>query len=193
MTPLILAKGLNISPNKASAWFPYIEETFTKYSIDSPNKQAGFLGQIAVESGSLKWLRELWGPTPIQRTYERNFAAAWPPTPEDQTNRKAFMLGNSEVGDGFRFRGGGLIQTTGRGNFTKLSEALGHDFISHSVDIALPEWASLSAGQYWEDNSLNDIADAQDWQTLTRRINGGLTAYNERLAFIKTFLELLNV
>ena len=192
MTPEILSKGFNISLAKAQEWCPAFEMAFSKYEINTPERQAGFLGQVAVESGCLQWTRELWGPTTQQKRYEREFASAWPPTPQDQTNKLAYELGNFEKGDGFLFRGGGLIETTGRTNYTSLTLALDHDFISAPEDIALPEFAVASAGHYWNEHDLNQLADAQNWRKITLRTNGGLTAYAKRLAFTETFLKLLS-
>jgi len=186
-----LAKGFNISEALAETWLPAFLETFTKYDISTPERQAGFLGQVAVESGCLKWTREIWGPTAQQKRYERNQQAAWPPTPQDQTNKLAYELGNFDVGDGFNFRGGGLIQTTGRTNYVALTLHLDHDFISNPADIALPEWSCLSAGYYWNSKDLNTFADAQDWKTITLKVNGGLTAFQERVQFTESFLTLL--
>lgn len=187
----LLVTGFGISEQEAEKWLPAFLETFKKYDISTPERQAGFLGQVAVESGCLKWTRELWGPTAQQKKYERNFNAAWPPTDQDETNRVAYSLGNAIAGDGFAFRGGGLIQTTGRTNYAALTMHLEHDFLSNPQDIALPEWCVLSAGFYWDTHSLNTFADQKLWKTITLRVNGGLTAYDERLQYTVKFLTLL--
>lgn len=84
-----------------------------RYHINTPARLAAFLAQIGHESGKLAWTRELWGPTGPQSRYDGR---------ED--------LGNTEPGDGYRFRGRGLIQITGRDNYRTASDALGHDFIA---------------------------------------------------------------
>src|SRR6267378_3364403 len=88
-----------------------INSTFVEFAIDTPKRQALWLAQVAHESNGFLWLREIWGPSPAQRAYE-------PPS------RKAQDLGNTQPGDGFRYRGRGLIQITGRANYAACGEAL---------------------------------------------------------------------
>lgn len=156
-----------------------------EYEINTPQRAAHFIAQLAQESGELRYARELWGPTAQQLRYERNFNAPWNRT--DPTNALAFGLGNSEAGDGARFMGRGLIQLTGRFNYTKFSRIL---FGSEQVLLARPEMleqpelATRSAGAYWVDRGCNELADKNDGVTITRRINGGLTHYDRRMLYL---------
>lgn len=136
-----------------------------EFGIDTPTRQAAFLAQIGHESGGLHWSVEIWGPTEAQRRYE---------------GRRD--LGNVQIGDGFRFRGRGLIQTTGRANYTATGKALGVDLIAKPELLALPELAARSAAWYWKSRDLNALADAGDFERITRKINGGLNGQAERIA-----------
>lgn len=130
-----------------------------KYEINTPKRIAAFLAQLAHESGSFKYVREL-------------------ASGEAYEGRKD--LGNTEQGDGVRFKGRGLIQITGRSNYKALSVALNYDFIAHPEDLEKPGAATLSAGWFWNKNGLNAIADSADFKKLTKRINGGYNGLKDR-------------
>ena len=83
-------------------------------------------------------------------------------------------LGNTIKGDGFRYRGRGLLQTTGRANYRSLSRRLGVDFEAKPELLAEYKWAALSAADYWDSRKLNALADLGDFERITRKINGGL-------------------
>ena len=156
----------------AARWLPHIEAACGLYGIDTPARVAAFLAQIGHESGGLRYATELWGPTPAQQRYAGR---------QD--------LGNTQPGDGARFKGHGLIQTTGRYNHARvrdrLRERLGDavpDFEADPVALASDEWAAVSAADYWDDKGLNALADAGDFEAITRRINGGLNGLADRKA-----------
>lgn len=96
-----LARATGARIDRATAYLQAIEEAMGEFQIDTPERQAAFLAQIGHESGGLHWLVELWGPTPAQERYEHRAD-----------------LGNTRPGDGYRFRGRGLIQTRGFGAVT---------------------------------------------------------------------------
>lgn len=164
MTPKDLALSTGARIDRAVTFLPYIEAAMLEFGIDTPARQAAFLAQIGHESGGLHWLVELWGPTDAQRRYEMRYD-----------------LGNTNPGDGLRFRGRGLIQLTGRANYVKASEALDVDLIAEPQRLGEPELAARSAAWFWSTHGCNELADSGDFEKLTRRVNGGLNGYPERL------------
>ena len=164
MSPEQLASALGINLHRAQTWADPLSAAMALYAIDSPERQAAFIAQVGHESGRLVYVRELWGPTPAQEGYE------------GRTD-----LGNTEPGDGMRFMGRGLIQITGRANYQKVSDALGIDFVSSPELLQEPSNACLSAAWFWNLKNLNDLADIGDFNTITRRINGGLNGLQDRL------------
>jgi putative chitinase len=175
VTPETLAAALGIPVSRTQAWADPISAAMALWAIDSDARQAAFLAQIGHESGRLVYVRELWGPTPAQAGYE---------------GRKD--LGNTEPGDGKRFMGRGLIQITGRANYQKASDALGIDFVSSPELLEQPSNAALSAAWFWNVHGLNDLADAGNFATITRRINGGMNGYADRLALLALAKDALS-
>ena len=154
---------------KLAAIVDPLNDAMREFEIDAlPDRAAAFLAQVAHESGQFNYLREIWGPTPAQAGYEGRVD-----------------LGNYQPGDGFKFRGRGLIQCTGRLNYKKCGEALGLDLehFPEMLEALVP--ACRSAGWFWQTHGLNELADAADFERITRRINGGLNGYAERCAFLQ--------
>lgn len=140
-----------------------INMTLLKYRITTPLRAAHFLAQILHESGELRFTEEVWGPTPAQKRYE---------------GRKD--LGNTQEGDGYRYRGRGLIQLTGRSNYERYSEYTGIDYVEYPVRVADPPASVDVAGWYWDTHELNIPADLDDILEITRKINGGFNGLNHR-------------
>lgn len=174
MTPQDLANATGARIDRATEWLPYIEAAMAEFEIDTPMRQAAFLAQIGHESGSLRWIVELWGPTDAQKRYE---------------GRKD--LGNTEPGDGYKYRGRGLIQTTGRANYKATGDALGVDLIGQPELLGQPELAARSAAWFWQEHDLNILADSGDMRQITRRINGGYNGLDDRLALYQEALKAL--
>jgi putative chitinase len=105
---------------------------------------------------------------------------------------KANELGNTEPGDGFTYRGNGVLQTTGRGAHRRMGQACGLDFEGDPNLVTAPEHALKPALQEWTDGNLNHFADGGDIRTITKRINGGLNGFDGRKAFFAELLPLLN-
>lgn len=133
---------------------------------DTPLRFANFLGQSCHETGGYRYLREIWGPTKAQKGYEGRLD-----------------LGNTEAGDGKRFMGRGIFQTTGRGNYARLSKVLGVDLVNNPALLETPDVATLSACVYWDDHKLSVLADSNREDDITRRINGGTNGIAERRAY----------
>lgn len=193
----------------ASALAPWLIYGMDAYEINTTERQAMFLAQVGHETGGLRWLSEIWGPTKQQLRYERDFNAPWPNSPEQAkllayaVNRLSYGLGNTEPGDGSLFRGHGLIQTTGRTNHAKVRDRLMErfaevaeievpDFEANPELLSLPQWAALSACDYWDMRGLNALADAGDYERITRRINGGLNGYDDRVSRLADAREVLS-
>jgi len=107
-------------------------------------------------------------------------------------NGKRADFGNTPDGDGGKFFGRGVIQLTGRANYTSFATAIGKpEIIENPSLVATPEYACLSAGWFWNTRKLNDLADKGDYDTMTRRINGGILGLAERKANISKALTVL--
>ena len=165
---------LDIPAARAEKWARLLARACHCFGIDSPMRMAAFIAQIGHESGGLHYVKEIWGPMPWQERYEGR---------ED--------LGNTQIGDGKRFMGRGLIQLTGRNNYAAASKALGIDFVDAPYLLEQPGLAALSAAWYWHQHRLNDPADAGDMRHITRIINGGYNGLEERMAFYEKALEVL--
>jgi putative chitinase len=136
-----------------------INDTLKKYAINTPLRIAAFIAQVAHESGSLRYVREL----ATGEAYD--------------IGKKALSLGNTpeDDGDGERYKGRGLIQITGRTNYEALGKALQYDFITHPEHLELPGAAAMSAGWFWNSRNLNQYADLgtdEAFLTISKKING---------------------
>jgi putative chitinase len=145
-----------------------------RYGIVGTLRVSAFIAQVGHESGQLRYVREIWGPTAQQLGYEGRAD-----------------LGNTVKGDGSNFRGRGLIQITGRANYAACGEALGLDLINQPALLELPQHAAMSAAWFWSTRALNTLADQKDFAKITRRINGGLTGQEDRLALYDRALKVL--
>jgi len=142
---------------------PHVEEALEMFEVNTPARQAAFLAQLAHESGQFRYVRELADG----KAYE---------------GRKD--LGNTQPGDGPKFKGRGLIQITGRNNYKLLGDYLGVDLISNPAVLEQPDYAVKSAGWFWHVyKNLNPLADAGDFRLITKKINGGYNGYDDRLKF----------
>ncbi|MFK9081945.1 glycoside hydrolase family 19 protein [Pseudomonas neuropathica] len=177
--PITQQQLLQILPNagaKAGVFVPVLNTAMQRYQIVGLRRVAAFVAEIGHESGQLVYVREIWGPTPAQAKYE---------------GRKD--LGNFVAGDGFKYRGRGLIQITGHDNYLVCSKALfGDDRLLRTPELLeQAEWAAMSAAWFWSSRNLNALADSGSFEMITRRINGGLNGLAERLSFYNTALKVL--
>ena len=183
LTPDLLKSVMPRCPSdKLEQYAQLLSSLMDRYAFNTLYRRAYFLGQIAWESGDLRYMREVWDPVkvPQQLKYERNFDHPWPHTPADKTNRLAYRLGNFNAGDGYRFRGFGPLQVTGRNNALAVSQYLyGNDSLvaAHSGFDPLDtyEVGFGAAFWYWNDRRLNEKADMKDYKGTTLLINGACT------------------
>lgn len=166
--------------DRIHALTPGINVTFERFHINTPLRMAHFFGQILHESGGFRWMREIWGPTDAQRRYE-------PPS------SLAKDLGNTQPGDGKRFMGRGVIQLTGRANYTKFSQVMGIDFVSDPDLVASPQYAVTAAGWFWDMRNINRFADQDDLIRVTRLVNGGRNGLADREKYLNRSKQVLGV
>jgi putative chitinase len=176
-------------------WVEPLEEVFHRYEINTPERQAAFIGQCAHESMNFTKLEENmnYSAEGLMKTWPSRFptlesAKPYHRNPEKIANKVyAGRMGNGpeETGEGWLYHGRGLIQLTGKDNYTLAGDALNMDFI-HSPDYVLvPKYAALTAGWFWNKRQLNKEADAKDFTGMTKKINGGVLGLDDRIAHIQ--------
>jgi putative chitinase len=182
-------------------WLEPLLETFEKYEINTPKRQACFLGQCMHESGGFKFLKENLNysakglvATWPSRFPNEEYAEEYARKPERIANKVySGRMGNTEDGDGAKYIGRGLIQLTGKDNYKAVTEALGEDLLANPQLLEEPRYAALSAGWFWNKKGLNALADASDIETMTKRINGGSIGIADRKAKIEMVSKYLVV
>ncbi|WP_449103817.1 glycoside hydrolase family 19 protein [Pseudomonas veronii] len=175
--PITEQQLLQILPNagrQAGVFVPALNTAMNRYGIVGTARAAAFIAQVGHESGQLRYVREIWGPTAQQAGYEGRAD-----------------LGNSVKGDGSKYRGRGLIQITGRANYAACGEALGLDLINQPELLEQPQHAAMSAAWFWSMKGLNTLADKGDFVKITRRINGGTNGMADRQALYDKALKVL--
>lgn len=163
----------NAAESKLKASLPYLNAAMTEFGITTKLRVAAFLSQIAVESAELKYFSEIASGA----AYE---------------GRKD--LGNTQKGDGKRFKGRGVIQLTGRSNYREAGKDLGLPLEDSPEIVATPAVAFRTAGWFWKKKGLNALADKGDIREVTRRVNGAIVAtthYPERVEYYKRALKVL--
>lgn len=190
-----------------------LEDACIKFGIATQNQKSHFLGQVFVESGGFKTLRESlnYSAEAVTKLFSRSRitlsdAQKYGRTKGHPANQEmlanilyggafgAKNLGNTEVGDGWKFIGRGLKQLTGRANYTAYSKAMyGDDRIVKNTVLLeqLPD-AALSAGWFWSTKNLGALADANNYEAVTKKINGGLNGYDQRVAATKKAAALFD-
>ena len=167
---------LAIMPNakaRANTFVTWLNTYMPQYGIVGRLRQAAFLATIAEESGELRYTRELGG--------EDYFAKY-----EGRAD-----LGNTEPGDGYRYKGRGLIQITGRANYQAAQDALGVDYVAEPDLMQSPAEATRTACWWWDEHGCNVLADVPDFPAVTRRVNGGLTHFDRRQAYYDAAMAAL--
>ncbi|ANI13102.1 MULTISPECIES: glycoside hydrolase family 19 protein [Pseudomonas] len=191
---------------RAGQVLPWLAPAMRAHGVDRAPRAAAFLAQVGHESAGLTRLVEnlAYGAQGLADTWPRRFRnAAGKPTalacrlayqPQAIANcAYAGRNGNGDEasGDGWRYRGRGLLQITGRANYRRVGMALGQAFEAHPESLAEPRWACESAAWWWADAGLNELADAGRFEDITRRINGGLNGLAERQKLWRRAQEVL--
>ena len=149
----------SISATRADALYPYFLSAMAYAEINTCRRAAAFMAQIAHESGGLQYFEELAS------------GAAY----EGRSN-----LGNTQPGDGKRYKGRGPIQLTGRANYTAAARDLGLDVVNNPESVCFPSVGFKTTAWFWKRNKLNVHCDSEDFRELTRRINGGYNGLDDR-------------
>lgn len=192
LTTAQVMQATGCARDTADGWLPFLESAMKAYSINTPQRVAAFLAQLAHESAGLtrveenlnySWqgLMKIWPmhfPTEqIAQKYHRKREAI--------ANRAyANRMGNGPEasGDGYKYRGKGLIQLTGKNNHSRCGAAIGCDLVNEPELLFQPAIAAQSAGWFWHVNGLNGLADSGDYKQITIRINGGTIGLADRIA-----------
>lgn len=201
LTAAQVAKASGARMAEAERFLPFLQGTCKAFDITTPRRVAAFLAQIGHESAgftrltenlnySVEALLSKFGRHRISEADARKYGrtAYQKANPEGIANCiyggpwGAQNLGNTEPGDGWRFRGRGLKQLTGRDNYRRCGIAIGENFLMEPDRLLLPVNAALSAGWFWEAHGLNEYADKQDMVAMTRIVNGGLNGLDDRIA-----------
>jgi putative chitinase len=140
-----------------------LEEAMLRFDISTPRRRAAFLANVIHESGNFRYMTELWGrePTKWQAKYEGHVG-----------------LGNTHKGDGYRFRGRGPIQITGRANYRDMTNWIREvmpdapDFEQEPELLATPQWGCMAAACWWQHHHCNACADSGEIQKTRRIVNG---------------------
>ncbi len=152
-----------MSGSRARELVAPLNRAMREFGIDTGERKAAFLAQLGHESGSLVYFQEIWGPTPAQRGYEGRSD-----------------LGNTHPGDGYRYRGRGPIQVTGRANYRTYGRMLGLPLVKKPWLASRPGTGFRIAGAYWQSHGLNGLADRRAFHSITLAINGGTNGEEDR-------------
>ena len=214
-SPLLVAARVK-DPGK---WLDAVVEACTRFQINTPKRIAAFLAQTAHESGGYERLEEdlRYSAKSMAGCWPNRFAELGPdkkPKKDDKgfnipnkfalaLDKKPEMLANVvysnrmgngtiESGEGWKYRGRGLKQLTGKDNYTRCGKSLGIDLVEKPELLLTPQYAALSAGWFWDSNRLGDFADKDDFVGMTKKINGGTIGLADREARYKSVLSVLS-
>jgi putative chitinase len=154
----------------ANKWFDAATAAMALYGIDTPLRQAHFLAQCGHETMGFVYSAELWGPTPQQLKYDPASGSAL-----------SKELGNTQIGDGARFKGRGWIMRTGRANYDRLSKSINIDVVTSPELVEQPSLSVVSACEFWcVEHNINALADKDDIVSVTKVVNGGQNGIDDR-------------
>ena len=213
-SPLLIAAGVK-DPDK---WLNAVVETCVEFEINTPQRIAAFLAQTAHESGGYTMLSENlnYRAATLAACWPNRFAELGPDKKPKKDNGKniptkvaesiagkpelianmvySSRMGNgpAESGEGWKYRGRGLKQLTGKYNYEKCGKDLGIDLVGNPDLLLEPMYAARSAGWFWKSNNLSAFADAGDMEGMTKKINGGLIGIADRKARYEKCLQVIN-
>lgn len=157
---------------RLDAHLPFINPALEKAPITTPERIAAFMAQLAHESGEYRYMEEIADGSAYEGRAD---------------------LGNTQPGDGRKFKGHGPIQITGRANHKACGEALGLDLIGDPTLITKPEYGTASACWFWNSRCLSPLADVGDFREITRRINGGFNGWEDRVKYWQRNRQILGL
>ena len=182
-------------------WVDPLNETFQRFNIVTSNQQAMFIGQCSHECGNFRLLEENlnYKAATLMKLWPRRFptlekANEFSGNPKKIANSVySLRMGNRDEnsGDGFRFRGRGIIQLTGHSGYFHAGKALGVDFVANPDLVSTPKYAALTGGWFWSTHNLNAPADALDYIKCTKIINGGTIGLDDRIKHVQQALSVL--
>jgi len=184
-----LQEAFDLEDGTAEKYITALNAAMAEFEINTPARRAMFLAQCCHESGHFRAVSENlnYKADSLSRVFPKYFRDVDPNDyakhPEKIANRvysNRMGNGDEESGDGYRFRGRGLIQLTGKSNYTACSEDLEVDLLENPDYLTTPEGAARSAAWFWNANDLNKYADADDIVGCTKRVNGGTIGLEER-------------
>lgn len=177
----------------ADRWLDPLNNGLIRWDINTPARVVHFLAQCGHESGGFRLLVENlnYSAAALRATWPNRFSAADAEAMARQPERIAERayggrMGNGAEGsgDGYRYRGRGIIQLTGRDNYARAGAAIGLDFVAQPELVEKPDWAAATAGWFWATNGCNALADADDFLAITKRINGGTNGLADRQVWL---------
>lgn len=210
ITPEQLIVALNCHREGLKLHFPSILAACEDRMINTPERLAAFLANAAHETaGFSNFIERLSYRDPVRicqffRKFdldkdrvidpeEIEFAKRFIKNPVELANHVyGGRFGNTDPGDGWKFRGRGIFQTTFKDNYADVSKALGYDFVRDPDKLAEPPFAAKSAAYYWHSKNLNKLADKGDLTTITKAINGGLNGHQDRIENYQKLITLLS-
>lgn len=218
LTASTIQQAVGCSTAVAAQWAQPLSEACTAFGISTPKRAAAFLAQVGHESLSLtRTVENLnYGAQGMADTWPSRYAVdpmAKPRKPNDLARaleRKPIAIGNNAYanrlgngsessGDGYRYRGRGPIQNTGRASYAAIRDALRAkgikgvpDFEAKPEELEQPKWGALAAGAFWDARSLNGLADDSRFEEITERVNGGQTGSADRKARYARALKALS-
>ena len=202
MSPADLLRILPRAGALADLYAAHLDTAMQRFNITGPARQAAFIATIGHESSHLRHtienlsysaerMMQIWpGRFPTLEStagYARN-----PQALAGKVYANRMGHGDEASGDGWKYRGRGLVQLTGKSNYAKCGEAVGHDLVTNPQFVEAPALASLSAAWFWSVHGLNAMADKGDMTAITKRVNGGTTGIVDRLALYEVAKRVLS-